>query len=555
MRKLITYLLFLHFFIACHVKQNNTESGNGQQQETQGDKKETEKKITKRDYSINRSNSYTDIFLDSNAVENFIATNKVSDTISRKIRSFYNARNYQFAWFSSDGVTEQGRSFWNLHEYYTTYSDDNSLDDKSLKKRMNALVSAESLRVSASDKSMVNTEIMLTKHFIQYISNNYKHGEIKRKEMERFVPFKKEDALYLADSLLTKKHKDNKYYADVNPDYKLLKDKLQQYYDIAKKGGWQPIVSTKKIIKKGTSSPTVLAIKKRLQITGEMPAGDTTQVFNDQLADAIKAFQASRGLTPTGIVNAALIKEMNVPAVRRVEQILINMGRMRWMLNHTDGNLILVNIPEFVLHVFEGKNKVFDMDVVVGKDGHNTTMFTGNLNQVVFSPYWNVTPNIVKNEILPAMQKNPNYLAENDMEEFGSPVDGIPQIRQLPGPKNSLGKVKFLFPNSFDIYFHDTPAKSLFNSDKRAFSHGCIRLSEPEKLAEYLLKDQTEWSPDRILDAMNSGQEQYVKLKHPVPVLITYYTAWVDENGVLNFRDDIYGHDATLIQKMFTNPL
>jgi len=141
------------------------------------------------------------------------------------------------------------------------------------------------------------------------------------------------------------------------------------------------------------------------------------------------------------------------------------------------------------------------------------------------------------------------------MEEVGTPVDGIPNIRQLPGPKNSLGKVKFLFPNSFDIYFHDTPAKSLFNSDKRAYSHGCIRLSDPFKMATYILQEQKEWTPDRIDAAMNSGTEQFVKVKNPVPVLITYYTAWVDEEGLLNFRDDIYKHDVVLAKKMFINAL
>jgi hypothetical protein len=182
-------------------------------EDTKGEKSELEKKITKRDYSINSSNSYTNIFLDSAAMEDFIVKNKLSDTLTRRIRSFYNARNFQYAWFSSDGVTEEGRSFWNLHEYYTTYSENNSLDDKALKKRMNYLVSEETLSVKDSDKSIANIELTLTSHFLQYILINYKQGEIKRKEMERFVPFKKEDALYLADSLLTKKHKDNKYYA------------------------------------------------------------------------------------------------------------------------------------------------------------------------------------------------------------------------------------------------------------------------------------------------------------------------------------------------------
>jgi murein L,D-transpeptidase YcbB/YkuD len=162
-----------------------------------------------------------------------------------------------------------------------------------------------------------------------------------------------------------------------------------------------------------------------------------------------------------------------------------------------------------------------------------------------------VPQSIVQKEILPAMSRNPNYLASQDMEVTGN-EDGVPVIRQRPGGKNALGRVKFLFPNSFNIYFHDTPSKSLFTKDKRAYSHGCIRLSDPVKMANYVLKDQPEWTPEKIEEAMNSGVEKFVRVKNPIPVIITYYTAWVDENGQLNFREDIYGHDASLAQKMFT---
>jgi L,D-transpeptidase YcbB len=242
-----------------------------------------------------------------------------------------------------------------------------------------------------------------------------------------------------------------------------------------------------------------------------------------------------------------------VPVQQRVQQLLINMDRMRWLPNTpSSDNLIVVNIPEYMLHMYEGKNKVWDMVVVVGKSGHNTMMFNGDLNQVVFSPYWNVPPSIVKNEILPAMERNPGYLASQNMEVVSNEGD-LPTIRQLPGTGNSLGKVKFLFPNSFNIYFHDTPSKSLFERDQRAFSHGCIRLSDPYKMAQYLLRNQPEWTPERIQDAMNAGEEKYVKLKKPVPVIITYYTAWVDDAGRLNFRNDVYKHDEILAKKMFTN--
>jgi murein L,D-transpeptidase YcbB/YkuD len=528
--------------------QNNSTTGKAD------DDKDDNDNISKRDYSITRANAYSTLFLDSTAVEKFLSDKKVTPRIARRIRSFYNTRNYQFAWFSGDGLTEQALAFWNLHDYVTTYDNDTSLRDKALQKRMDALVAEEDLSVSASDKSSINTELTLTQHFIQYILNNYEKGYVKRKEMERFIPFKKEDPMALADSLLNKKHKDDKYFEDVNQSYKLLKDQLAKYYNIAKQGGWPQVTTTKKSLKKGITDPAVAVMKKRLQLTGDLAGNDTSQVFNDTLENAVKTFQSRFGYKPDGIVTATLIKDMNVPVIKRLEQILMNMGRMRWMPEAENGQLILVNIPEFELHVYEGKKKAFDMNVVVGKEGHNTMMFSGDLNQIVFSPYWNVPPSIVRNEILPAMANNPDYLANQNMEEIGT-EDGLPKIRQLPGGKNSLGRVKFLFPNSFNIYFHDTPAKALFEKDKRAYSHGCIRLAEPEKMANYLLRNNPEWTPEKINSAMNSGNEQFVKLKKPVPVIITYYTAWVDENGQLNFRDDIYTHDQKLASKMFGGSL
>jgi murein L,D-transpeptidase YcbB/YkuD len=511
----------------------------------------TAKNISSRDRSITPSNSYSDLFFDSSMLENYIKEKKVSDSVASRMRSFYNTRNYEYAWFSSDGLTEQARGFWNLHDYVTTYDVDTSLKNKALQKRMDNLIAQDTLSVSAKDKSFLSTEFMLTQHFILYILHNYEKGYVKRKEMERFIPRRKENPLAFADSLLNKKHKDDKYFEDVNASYKALKDQLKKYVDIAKNGGWPKITAGKKKFKKGVASPEISVIKKRLEITGDMPAGDTSQRFNDTLETAIKNFQQRHGYKPTGIISDSLIKEMNVPAQQRVEQILMNMDRMRWLTNEPSGNLIVVNIPEFVLHVYEGKQKAFDMDVVVGKEGHNTMMFNGDLNQVVFCPYWNVPSSIVTQEILPAIEKHPDYLAKQDMETVGNDEDGVPKIRQRPGPKNALGKVKFLFPNSFNIYLHDTPVKSLFEKDKRAYSHGCIRVREPEKLAQYVLRNQPEWTPEKINEAMNSGQEKFVKVKDPIPVLITYYTAWVDENGQMNFREDIYGHDADLGSKMF----
>lgn len=543
-KTLLVLVICTSLIISCNNEGNSDDAG------------KKNKKISSRNYSITPSNAYSDLFLDSSVVEKFISEKKIPDSISWRIRSFYNSRNFEFAWFSSDGLTEQARGFWNLHNHYTSSTDDTALDNKALKKRMDNFITEGSLSPSARDKTFINTELQLTSNFIRHTLLAYETEYVKRKEMERFVPASKQDALYLADSLLKKKHKDNKYYEDVNPSYGLLKEKLAAYYDLHEKGGWPAIVVKKNNYKKGMIAPEILLIKKRLQLTGDLPGDDTSLVFNDTLAQGIKKFQQRHGLEAKGIVTEATLKEMNVPVSHRIQQLLINMDRMRWLPVQPEGNLITVNIPAFMLHVKDGNKKVFDMDVVVGKEGHDTRIFTGNLNQVVFSPHWNVPKSIVEKEILPAIEKNPDYIKEQNMEMTeDKDDDGLPEIRQKPGGENALGKVKFLFPNSFNIYFHDTPSKSLFAKDKRAFSHGCIRLSNPAKMANYLLKNQSGWDAVKVEEAMNSGEEKFVKLKKPVPVLIAYYTAWVDENGQLNFREDIYGHDAQLTKKMFTKTL
>ena len=544
--KHILYLLLGTVLLAGCL--NSNEEKNGEE----GGEAAQKKNMSSRDNSITKANSYSNLFFDSAALGDYLVSKKVPDSIGNRIISFYNARNYQFAWFTSDGFTQDAQAFWNLFDHYLTYSGDTTLKNKPLEKRMNRLLADDSFTVSAEDKAVRQTEWQLTESLIGYASKNFEKGYVKRKELERFVPLKKSDPIQLADSLLNKKHKDNKYFEDINVAYKALKGQLQKYYDIHKQGGLPTISALQKPLKKGATSPQVTLIKQYLAKTGDMPAGDTSAVFNDTLAQGITSIQQRFGMKPTGTLSKELIAAMNVPVRDRIEQVLINLGRMRWMPSQPNGTLIVVNIPEFMLHVLENGKKEFDMNVVVGKEGHSTMQFTGTMNQIVFAPYWNIPPNIVTKEIMPEIEKDAHYLEKNDMEDQGDKDgDGINDIRQLPGEKNALGKVKFLFPNSFDIYLHDTPAKSLFSKDKRAFSHGCIRLADAKKMAEYLLRNDPDWDVAKIDEAMNTKEQKIVKLKNKAEVFITYYTAWVDEEGRLNFRDDVYGHDKKVRAQLF----
>lgn len=326
-----------------------------------------------------------------------------------------------------------------------------------------------------------------------------------------------------------------------NAQYEKLQNALQNLYNIQEKGGWPKIVASQKFYMKGQSAPAIRQIKERLRISGDFKSTDTSLIFTNELVSTVQNVQKRFGYKQNGVVDALLIKQLNIPVEDRIQQVALNMQRFQ-SSPFDNGTRLVVNIPEYKLHVYEGAEEVFEMDVVVGSEKNKTVTFNDEITNIVFSPYWNVPPKIVANEIQPAMRRNKNYLLNNGYEITGY-ENGLPVIRQKPGAQNSLGKVKFVFPNEHGIYLHDTPAKSLFEYPKRTFSHGCIRLAEPQKLAEYLLKNVPGWTAEKIQKAMDSGKEQWVKLATPVSVSLSYYTAWVDEEGFLQLRQDIYGLD------------
>lgn len=388
---------------------------------------------------------------------------------------------------------------------------------------------------------------MLSWRFLNYISQKYSRAGTKNKAIGEMIPAVKTPVLEMATVILDGKRNTLEVQAD---GYASLKKQLELYTRVAKQGGFKQLPSPKKIYRKGNSAPIIKEIKFRLAAEGLFPGNDTSTQFNSELADAVKESQQRYGLRGDGTIGAGWVKQLNVPAEKRVETILINMERMKWMPEEPAGRLIMVNIPEFRLHVRDRKSEAFDMDIVVGKEGSSTINFSGTLNQVVFNPYWNVPRSIVSKEVMPGMEKNDYYLEEHQMEITGE-EDGLPVVRQLPGDHNALGRVKFLFPNTYNIYFHDTPEKELFKRTQRAYSHGCIRLADPMKMANYLLEEDADWSGSRIDSIVGTDQEKYVRVKEPVPVIIAYYTAWVNSNGKIEFRNDIYNHDKQMSQMLF----
>ena len=319
-------------------------------------------------------------------------------------------------------------------------------------------------------------------------------------------------------------------------------------------GGWLPVPETLKV-KAGESDAGIASVRARLVADGELPQASTGTTLDEPLQEALKRVQRRHGLTDDGVPGSATLAALNVPAADRVREVELAMERWRWLPRDLGDRHVLVNIPAFELMGRDHGRTTLAMRVVTGQRSTPTPTFSDTMETVVFSPFWHVPPSILANEVRPALQKDPGYLAGKNMElvRNGETVDPWSvdlddkslRVRQRPGAGNALGQVKFLFPNRFDVYLHDTPSRSLFARNARALSHGCVRVAEPQALAEWVLAGQAPWTTDAIVTAMGAGNERHVALENDIPVHIVYQTAWVDDDGSLRFLPDVYSRDAT----------
>jgi murein L,D-transpeptidase YcbB/YkuD len=338
-------------------------------------------------------------------------------------------------------------------------------------------------------------------------------------------------------------------------EYGALRDALAAHRKIAAAGGW-PQVPNDARLKPGQSHANAAAVAARLAASGDYSGPTDVSAYTPDLQKAVQQFQTRHGLASAGLIGAETVAALNVPVETRIEQIALNMERWRWLPQDLGDRYLMVNIPEMRLRVYEGDRVPLTMAVVVGTRETPTPIFNDQMQYVVLSPYWNVPDSIAQGETVPGMVKDPNYLARNNMEivdKSGKTVaandmdmDELDQyrFRQRPGKANSLGLVKFMFPNEYNVYLHDTPADSLFARAGRAFSHGCVRVEDPMALAKYVLEDQAEWTTEAINTAMHAGTEKQVSLTTPLPVYLGYWTSSVDEAGTVHFRSDVYGIDA-----------
>ena len=501
--------------------------------------------------------------LNGQDVNSFFKTFPESDSLQKEVNTFYERRLYHYAWFTTKGMTLAVPVFYKQLENYRHDFADNSLNYALLDTLIRA-AKRDKKAFQANNRQTQQLEILLTTSFFKHAQKEYDGIQENPSKLQWFIPRNKKNYQALLDSLVSIQH--NAVIDEPLNDYYLrLKEKLRLYRSIEREGGFQPISFDKKRLTLGEQDSCLLILKKHLVATKDLAQNDNSILFSDTLALALKHFQRRMGLNANGILDQNTLTELNRPIDFRIQQIMVNMERLRWIPVKMEEDYILVNIPEFTLHYFENSKQLWKTNVVVGKAATKTSIFKGNLSNIVLNPYWGVPMSIGKNEILPHLQRNPNYLSKNNIEVLsGDNVidassihwkdfkENVPfTFRQKPGKDNALGRIKFLFPNNFNIYLHDTPSKNLFGESKRAFSHGCIRVKNPKQLALYLLQKTGDWDEEKIDKVLATDKEKWVNIRPNFPVYIAYFTAWVDEAGDLNFRNDIYHLDEQLMKRIY----
>ncbi|MBN1154708.1 L,D-transpeptidase family protein [candidate division KSB1 bacterium] len=491
---------------------------------------------------------------------------------------FYERRVYQPGWINDDGLQPQVESF--IKSILQADNEGLRTKDYHLDKIKTVL---ENIREnhkkngSFNNRRLVDLELLLTDAFLIY-GSHLLAGRINPQtiDSEWFANRRETDlAAILQDALET--NQINEALNGLKPPqsgYARLRDAYVRYMEIAEKGNW-PVIPEGPKLQQGNYDRRVTLLRDRLIATGDY-TGDLSaaeEFFDDKLETAIRTFQKRHGLDEDGVLGVETLAALNVPVTHRINQIKVNLERWRWLPQDLGKRYILVNIANFELEVIEDNQLVLEMRVVVGKQYRRTPVFSDKMTYLVFCPYWHVPPNIAVQDKLPVIRTDSTYLFKQNMKVFqgwGADTQEINpgtinwsklsasnfpyRLRQDPGPNNALGRIKFMFPNQFNVYLHDTPSRELFQKTTRTFSSGCIRIEKPVELAEYVLRGDPKWNPDKIRATINKWIEQTVSLPEPIPVHLLYWTAWANENGTIQFRNDIYGRDRLLQEALNEEP-
>lgn len=434
----------------------------------------------------------------------------------------------------------------------------------------------ERLWLETSYDALAQLDTLITYNLVKYV-HDVSHGQLKtfmadpklfsEAGDQGFDPVATIQRLVAVEDL-------DGYLGALPPDnihYQGLKNALTHFRELSVSEGWQEIASGKSIYP-GMRDDRMALIRSRLALFqgGDLTDGDML-LYDDELEKSVLRFQKMHGLVEDGIIGRYTLAELNISPARRIEQIKMNMARWRWQDHDLGDEYILVNIANYQLYGYRHGELALQMPVIVGKFQHQTPVFSDRLRYVEFNPFWNVPPSIAKNEELPELQKNPNYLVEKNIRLFSNwQSDGVEldsttidwsmvtpsqmaryKLRQDPGPDNALGRVKFVFPNHYSVYLHDTPAKNLFSEVARSFSHGCIRVADPERLALFALQEETgEWTETSVNGLFATDERRVVRIRRSLPIHITYQTAWLDKEGGIHFNRDVYARDSKLYKAL-----
>lgn len=479
--------------------------------------------------------------VDSTKFADFFKDHPKFKDYQKDVTALYRKHDFHYVWYDEDGrndfaqvLYDRARQIWiegvPAELPYKEQFEDLFSDDRSNPK--------------------LEKDLLISSMYFFYVKKVFGGLDpYKSKQVGWFLPRERMSYVNYLDDLLKDEDKLQKDTEEMVGMYYNLRKGLYKYRKIRDTGGWGTITlpAGTKSLKLGDTNDAVKQLRRRLFLAGDLTSDSGSNVFDAGLVSAIKSYQVRQRLEPDGKADQALIKELNIPVESRIKTIIVNMERCRWLPSdiYKAPQYISVNIPSYSLRYVRDGKEVLQSNVVVGKVLHETAVFSGNISYLVFSPYWNIPKSIVENEINPALEKDPDYLEKHNMEWNGD------QLRQRPGGENSLGLVKFMFPNSNNIYLHDTPAKSLFNKDDRAFSHGCVRVEKARDLAIKILDDDKNWDVQKVDEAMHSTEEKQYPLKKKIPVYIAYFTSIADENGNVAFFDDVYKRDAHLAHLLY----
>ena len=498
--------------------------------------------------------------------------------VTAKINQLYKSKSYQTQWLFDQAPSSLYYSVINTlkkaDQFGLTPED---YDVTSIEQRLNTVYknkSTSSAEIADLDVHISEMYFLFTSHLLE--------GKVRSVGNGRNVWKRETKVLTMADVNLLLETKNSTQFDEnlkkMQPkdiQYARLQKALNQYQALARSNKPNlPAVSVPRKIAPAENSPAIPLIRQKLSLLDlkvyPMPFDSTkgtmdSLYYDPELVYGIKLFQLRHGLEPDGVIGDKTLKFLNQPVKEMVDVIALNMDRLRWSSGNYGDNYIIVNVPEYKLRVYENNNLELEMRVIVGSAQTATPIFADELEHIVFSPTWTVPLSIIKGEIIPNLQANPEYYSDKNFAFYKNNIEIDPlfeswdsaalnpyqyRVVQNPGRDNSLGTVKFIMPNNMSVYLHDTPNHRLFSKQYRALSHGCVRLAQPALFAEYLLRDQKGWTPERISKAMNDSIPATIHLKKHYDVHIEYRTAWVDDNGALNIREDIYGHDRVQLSQL-----